>query len=247
MQEVDMNSPLFQRELEKTQLFADKVNKQFGFVPNPNNEVNEGVIMGLTRNKILYGKRYCPCFMVIGKTPEEQQAADNRICPCTPALEKEIPEDGTCNCALFCTPEYAQAKAQAKEIEEVVHQHSRGLKQEEANHLLQKEQLDGDELVALMQARELGMVQFTLVDVREKMEWEMLRIEGTDVLLPTSQFYAKAEEVLGDKKEEQLILYCHSGSRSYQVQHAMKTLGFQKVGNLAYGIISYSGQTLEGL
>jgi ferredoxin-thioredoxin reductase catalytic subunit/rhodanese-related sulfurtransferase len=246
MQQIDMNSAEFILELEKTQKFADKVYKQFGFVSNPNEEVNEGVIMGLARNKIIYGKRYCPCFMVIGKTKEEQKAADNRICPCKPALEKEIPEDGLCHCGIFCTPEYAAAQAQEKQIDEVVHQHSRGLKKEEAAILLEKEQLDADELESLLEARSLGMVAFTLVDVREPMEWEMMRIEGTDILLPTSQFYAKAEEVLGGRKKEQLILYCHSGSRSYQVQHAMKSLGFEKIGNLSHGIISFSGEIIRG-
>ena len=246
MQQIDMNAPEFILELEKTQRFADKVNKQFGFVYNPNEEVNEGVIMGLARNRMIYGKRFCPCFMVIGETKEEQKAADNRICPCKPALEKEIPEDGLCHCGIFCTPEYAAAQAKEEEMEEAVHQHSRGLTKEEAEMLVQKEQLDGDELEALTEARTLGMVQFTLVDVREPMEWEMMRIDGTDVLLPTSQFYAKAEEVLGGRKKEQLILYCHSGSRSYQVQHAMKSLGFEKIGNLAHGIISFSGETIRG-
>ena len=246
MQQIDMNSPEFQSELEKTQRFADKVNKQFGFVYNPNEEVNEGVIMGLARNKIIYGKRFCPCFMVIGKTKEEQKEADNRICPCKPALEKEIPEDGLCHCGIFCTPEYAEKEAKNKQIEEVAHQHSRGLKKDEAEMLLQKEQLDGDELEALMEAKEIGMVQFTLVDVREPMEYEMMRIKGTDSLVPTSQFYAQVEEILGAKKKEQLILYCHSGSRSYQVQHAMKELGFERIGNLTNGIISYGGETLRG-
>ncbi len=246
MNQIDMNSPEFQLEIEKTERFVDKVNKQFGFVPNPNDEVNEGVIMGLARNRLIYGKRYCPCFMVIGKSKEEQKAADNRICPCKPALEKEIPEDGLCHCGIFCTPEYAAAQKKEEAIEEVVHQHSRGLRQEEAEHLLQKEQLDGDELEALLEARELGMVDFTLVDVREPMEWEMIHIEGTDILLPTSQFYAKAEEILGGRKKEQLILYCHSGSRSFQVQHAMKSLGFEKIGNLSYGIISFDGKTIRG-
>ena len=38
-----MNSDEFQAELEKTWDFVAKVNKQFGFVQNPNEEVNEGV------------------------------------------------------------------------------------------------------------------------------------------------------------------------------------------------------------
>lgn len=246
MQPIDMNSDEFQAELEKTWTFVDKVNNQFGFVLNPNDEVNEGVAMGLARNKLIYGKRFCPCFMVIGETKEEQKAADNRICPCKPALEKEIPEDGTCHCGIFCTPEYAQAQAQHDAIEEVVHQHSGGLTKEQAQMLLQEEQLDGDELEALVEAKKLGMIDFTLVDTREFMEFQMGHIVGTDVLVPTSQFYAKVEEELAGKKEKAIIVYCHSGSRSYQVQHAMKAMGFTHVCNLRPGIIGYSGETQRG-
>ena len=246
MQPIDMNSDEFQAELEKTWTFVDKVNNQFGFVLNPSEEVNEGVAMGLARNKMIYGKRYCPCFMVIGETPEEQKAADNRICPCKPALEKEIPEDGKCHCGIFCTPEYAKAQMMHDEIEEIVHQHSGGLTKEQAEMLLKEEQLDGDELEALIEARDLGMVHFTLVDTREFMEFQMGHIVGTDVLVPTSQFYAKVEEMLAGKKEEAIIVYCHSGSRSFQVQHAMKSLGFQQISNLRPGIIGFSGEMQRG-
>ena len=246
MQQIDMNSDEFQAELEKTGKFVEKVYKQFGWVPNPNEEVNEGVTMGLARNKLIYGKRYCPCFMVIGETEEERKAADNRICPCKPAIEKEIPQDGLCHCGIFCTPEYAAAQAQHDEIEEIVHTHSKGLTKEQAEILLKEEQLDGDELEALIEARKLGMVDFTLVDTREHMEYQMEHIVGTDKLVPTSQFYAKVEEELAGKKSEPIILYCHSGSRSYQVQHAMKGMGFEQVGNLRPGIIGFSGETQRG-
>ena len=246
MQKIDINSDEFQVELEKTEKFTQKVCDQFGFFYNPNDEVNEGVTMGLARNKIIYGKRFCPCFMVIGETKEEQKKADNRICPCKPALEKEIPEQGYCHCGIFCTPEYAKSQAQKDEIEEIVHQHSRGLTKEEAEILVNKEQLDGDELEALLEARDLGMVNFILVDVREEMEYEMAHIKDTDILIPTSRFYADVEEKLGSKKDKHLILYCHTGSRSYQVQYAMGSLGFKSIGNLTYGIVSYSGDIVRG-
>ncbi len=245
MQQIDLNSPEFQAELENTWKFVQKVNNQFGFVQNPDNEVNEGVAMGLARNKLIYGKRYCPCFLVIGNTPQERKEADNRVCPCKPALEKEIPQDGVCHCGIFCTPEYAKTKAREKELEEAVHQHSRGLTKEEAQQLLKKEQLDGDELEALMEARELGMVSFKLIDVREHMEYQMGHIKGTDELWPTSQFYDWMEKIQS-RKDEYLILYCHTGSRSYQVQHILKAQGFKHIGNLTYGIITYSGEIERG-
>ncbi|MBN2768357.1 MAG: ferredoxin-thioredoxin reductase [Campylobacterales bacterium] len=107
MRQIDMDSDEFKQELEKTQRFADKVCKSFGFVYHPNEDVNEGVLMGLTRHKLLYGRRFCPCFMVI-EANGKFKSADGRICPCKPALEVEIPSEGKCHCGIFCTPEYAQ-------------------------------------------------------------------------------------------------------------------------------------------
>ncbi len=241
---IDVNSDIFQAELEKTWKFVEKVNKQFGFVQNPNEEVNEGVAMGLARNRLIYGKRYCPCFIVQGETKEEQKAANNRICPCTPALEKEIPEDGVCHCGIFCTPEYAKSKALEDKTEEIAHSHSRGLTKEEAELLVKKEQLDSDELESLLEARELGMVDFKLIDVREPMEFQMGNIKGTDELLPTTKFYEWLPEIL-KRKDENIIVYCHTGSRSYQVQQILKREGMN-VGNFSYGIVSYQGEIVRG-
>jgi len=60
MQQIDMNSDEFQAQLEKTWSFVGKVNKQFGWVQNPNEEVNEGVAMGLARNKLIYRSSFVP-------------------------------------------------------------------------------------------------------------------------------------------------------------------------------------------
>jgi len=242
---IDINSDEFQAELEKTWKFVEKVNKQFGFVQNPDEEVNDGVAMGLARNRLMYGKRFCPCFIVQGETEEERKKADNRICPCKPALEKEIPEDGLCHCGIFCTPEYVAQKTAENSAEETAHTHSRGLTQKEADILVNKEQLDGDELESLLEAREIGMVKFTLIDVREPMEFQMGNIKGTDELLPTSQFYDWVNKIQS-RKDEQIIIYCHTGSRSFQVQQILKQQGFKHIGNLTYGIISYSGEIVRG-
>ena len=200
--------------------------------------------MGLARNKMMYNKRFCPCFMV-EEVDGKAQSVDDRICPCKPALEKEIPQDGKCHCGIFCTPEYAKAQAVHDEREEIVHTHSKGLTKEQAQELLKEEQLDGDELESLLEARELGMVDFTLMDVREYMEYQMGHIVGTDCLVPTSQFYAKIEEH-SDKKSSPIIVYCHTGSRSFQVQYAMKSMGFEHVCNLRPGIIAYNGEIQRG-
>ena len=236
---IDMNSPEFQAELEKTIRFTDKVINQFGFAYNPEETINEGVQMGLARNKMMYNKRFCPCFMV-EEVDGKPQSVEGRICPCTPALEHEIPDEGVCHCQIFCTPEYAAKKRMEMGLEEAVHQHSRGLTQEECELLVNNSELDSDELVSLLEARDLGMVKFKLVDVREHMEWQMGHIKGADKLVPTSTFFNTLNEAQLDKNEN-IIVYCHVGSRSAHVARILKDMGYTKIGNLTHGIVSYSG------
>ncbi|MDD3855457.1 ferredoxin-thioredoxin reductase catalytic domain-containing protein [Sulfurimonas sp.] len=237
---IDINSDEFQRELQKTVEFTDKVIKQFDWVYNPQAEVNEGVQMGLARNKMMYGKRFCPCYMV-EVVDEKPRSVDDRICPCKPAIEEELPKDGVCHCGIYCTPEFAQKKKAEMGMEEIVHTHSRGLTKEEAQVLVNEKELDSDELVSLLEARELGMVDFKLVDVREHMEWKMGHIVGADRLVPTSSFFAALEDAKLNK-DENIIVYCHVGSRSAHCARILKDMGYAKIGNLSYGIVSYGGK-----
>ena len=245
MVKIDMESQEFKDELAKTKVFTDKVCDSFGWVYNPNEDVNEGVTMGLARNKIIYNKRFCPCFMVIGETKEERKEADNRICPCKPAIEKEIPEDGACHCGIFVTPEYAKLHGAQESAIEAAHAHSRGLTQDECVALLEKEQLDTDEIQALLEARELKMIDFLLIDVREWMEWKQQRIVGTDYLVPTTSFYQSIDQIDQDK-EKPVVLYCFTGSRSVYCQNVLKDMGWKQVSNYTQGIISYNGETTSG-
>lgn len=240
MMKIDMNSPEFKERMEKTIKFTDKVIKQFNWEYNPQVEVNEGVQMGLARNKMMYNKLFCPCFMV-EEVDGKPQSVDNRICPCPPAIEKEIPETGSCHCGIFVTPEFAAKKRIELGMEEAVHTHSRGLTQEEAELLVTQAELDPDEITSLIEARELGMVKFKLVDVREDMEWQMGHIKGADLLMPTSSFYPSLEESKLEK-DDNIILYCHVGSRSAHVARIMKDMGFKNVSNFTHGIVSYNGE-----
>ncbi len=244
MVQIDIDSDSFRKELEKTRKFVEKVHRELGFVPNPDNDLNENVIMGLARNKIIYGKRYCPCFMVKGKTPQERKTEENRVCPCRPALEKEIPEQGHCHCGIFCTPEYVGQQTEGIGSKNEVKAHSKGITAKSAELLITKEQINGGELEILLEARELEMVNFELIDVREPMEYRMGHIKGVDTILPTSQFYEWFGKIQ-NKKEDHMILYCHTGSRSGQIQHIMKTRGFKHVGNLMGGIVSYTGEIVR--
>ena len=112
MQQLDMNSDEFKNELIKTKKFTDKVCESKGWLYSPNEDVNEGVIMGLARHKLLFGRRFCPCFMVEPHENKEGKfkSVDDRTCPCKPAIEKEIPQDGVCHCQIFCTPEFFEKK-----------------------------------------------------------------------------------------------------------------------------------------
>ncbi|WP_419765486.1 MAG: ferredoxin-thioredoxin reductase catalytic domain-containing protein [Arcobacter sp.] len=244
IKKIDINSDEFQTTFELTKQFTDKVCEEHGFVYNPEDDVNESIQMGLTRNKLIYDNRYCPCFMVIGETQEEKDKADNRLCPCTPALEKEIPSQGHCHCGIFCTKEYSDTISKTAAIKEEV-THSKGFTKEECENILKKSQISALEVEALLEARELGFINFNLVDTREWMEWVGHRIKGTDYLVPTTSFY-QSIEVLDDKKNIPVVVYCHSGSRSAYCQTIMLSNGFKSVCNLDYGIMTYQGELLSG-
>ncbi|MCV6608408.1 MAG: rhodanese-like domain-containing protein [Campylobacterales bacterium] len=239
IKKVDPESAEFKEEFEKTSAFTDKVLKQFEYVYHPDTEIVTSIRNGLTRNKLIYGKRYCPCFFVTGKKEED------RVCPCQPALKEEIPNEGRCHCGIFCTPEFAKLQVDSETAEEAAHQHSRGLTKDECNAILANEQLDSDEIESLLEARELGMVEFEIVDVREWMEYQSMRIKGVDHLIPTTSFYESVEKLKG-KEDLPLIVYCHVGSRSAYCQKVLKDMGFNKVGNLTRGIVSYRGELDRG-
>ncbi len=242
---IDINSEEFKAERAKTENFVKTVQEKRGWVNHPNAEINESVIIGLTRNQVIYGTRYCPCFMVVGETKEERREHDNRICPCKPAVQKEIPEEGRCHCGIYCTPEHAESARIQESAEITAHEHSRGLTKEECEAILREREIDSDDLEALLEARKIGFVQFNLVDVREWNEWARKRIDGTDYIIPTTSFYESIAK-LDDQKDTPTIVYCFSGSRSAQCQMAMKDLGFAQVANLDRGIMSWKGAVLRG-
>ena len=240
MKVVDINSPEFQQEFVKTEKFAHKVVEQFGWAFNPDEEVVERVLKGLTNNKLLYGKRFCPCFIVEEKDGR-YVSVDNRICPCPQAIEKEIPEDGICHCGIFCSPDYETSHTKEHQNIEI-----EGLSVNELERILEKEQILGEELEILLKARDAGLVKFYLIDIREPFEYQMMRIKGTDELLPISRVQYDLDKWM-KYKDERIIIYCHVGSRSGYLQRALQQqLGFNKVGNLTYGIADYFGEVERG-
>lgn len=120
-----------------------------------------------------------------------------------------------------------------------------GLSKSECLSLLEQDEIDSEQLISLLKARENEVVDFILVDVREPFEWVNTRIKGTDYLVPTSSFYNSLEP-LNSKKSDYIVLYCRSGNRSSHCQHAMYQMGFKKVINLSYGIICFQGDLEQG-
>lgn len=242
---IDVESNEFKEEYKKTETFVQEVCGKFKFVQNPEKEISDSIKMGLTRTQMIYGKKYCPCFMVVGQTEEEREKESNRVCPCVPALTEEIPSMGHCHCAIFCTEEYAASVGVNNSAVEISHTHSRGLTKDECQALLTKEHIDGDELEALIEARDIGFVDFVLVDTREWMEFKSKMIVGTDYLVPTTSFYDALSQI-EDFKNKDIVVYCFSGSRSAYCQHVMKQIGYKNVVNLEYGIMTYRGKTARG-
>jgi rhodanese-related sulfurtransferase len=89
------------------------------------------------------------------------------------------------------------------------------------------------------------MVDFTLVDVREWMEYKARRIKGTDFLVPTTSFYQALSQI-DNKKEDNIVVYCFSGSRSAYCQQIMSSMGYKYITNLQYGVVSYNGEVEQG-
>ena len=75
-----------------------------------------------------------------------------------------------------------------------------------------------------------------LLDVREPWEFELARIEGSE-LIPMSQLEGRFTEL--DPSSETVVI-CHHGNRSSYVAMALQRAGFENVLNLEGGLDAYS-------
>jgi rhodanese-related sulfurtransferase len=108
--------------------------------------------------------------------------------------------------------------------------------------MLNKNEINSNELVRLLEKRKNSEVDFLLVDVRENDEYNMGHIDGVDVLKPTSSFGEWAAQLLETTKDKKVIFTCRSGNRSGQVAHIFKANGHKGAINHAGGIISFGGK-----
>jgi len=110
------------------------------------------------------------------------------------------------------------------------------------HELLAQDNVNSEDLEALLKAREEGKADFLLIDVREDMEYEAGHVEGVDMLKPTSSFQQWAEQLFNEAKDKTIIFTCRTGARSGQVQNVFKSNGHEKVINHYGGIVSYRGE-----
>ena len=75
-----------------------------------------------------------------------------------------------------------------------------------------------------------------LLDVRERWEFELARIEGS-TFIPMSELGERYTEL--DPGSETVVI-CHHGIRSSYVAQALQGAGFEKVLNLEGGLDAYS-------
>lgn len=75
-----------------------------------------------------------------------------------------------------------------------------------------------------------------ILDVREPMEYETARIEGS-VLIPLGELTARANEL---NPNQEIVTLCHHGMRSQAGLGILVGQGFRAVKNLTGGIDAYS-------
>ena len=82
-----------------------------------------------------------------------------------------------------------------------------------------------------------------VIDVREAHEWEIVHIEGAQ-LIPLGTLAARMNEL--DSAEE-LVLHCKSGARSARAVELLRGAGFRKLKNLKGGILAWAEQVDSSL
>lgn len=78
--------------------------------------------------------------------------------------------------------------------------------------------------------------KFRLIDVREKWEFDTAKIEQAE-LMPLSIFLDHFDKL---DPQDNLVIMCHHGNRSFQVCAYLAKAGFKNVSNLDGGIDAWS-------
>ena len=96
--------------------------------------------------------------------------------------------------------------------------------------------------VAKLKERLDAKEDFFLLDVREQHEYQICNLEGN--LIPLNELPNRIDEL---DKEREIVVHCRSGQRSAQAVMFLQQAGFEKVLNLAGGILAWSDQIDPGM
>jgi rhodanese-related sulfurtransferase len=99
-------------------------------------------------------------------------------------------------------------------------------------------ELSAQQLKAHLDAcqQETDRQQPLLLDVRQPWEYEICRIENSQ-LIPMSQIPAAVEEL---DKERETVVICHHGIRSRSVGRYLEQAGFRNIINLSGGVAQWA-------
>ncbi len=75
--------------------------------------------------------------------------------------------------------------------------------------------------------------EVVLLDVREPVEFQINKLPGKPILMPTAQVPFRVNEL---STADSIVVYCHTGQRSARITNFLKEMGFSKVKNLEGGI-----------
>ena len=84
-----------------------------------------------------------------------------------------------------------------------------------------------------------------MVDVREKEEWDDVRIPGAQ-LMPISNFMEEKQKL--NDKNAKIVLICRSGPRSLRAADILEEEGYSDINNLVGGVMEWmdEGFDIEG-
>ena len=97
----------------------------------------------------------------------------------------------------------------------------------------QAENITSQELIALQKRHE----PFTLIDVRERNEWDAGHIEGAIHIAKGLLPFTIRDHV--PDIHAPIVVYCASGARSSMARSELRTLGYTNVKNLEGGYTGY--------
>lgn len=104
------------------------------------------------------------------------------------------------------------------------------------NEKINKDEITAKELKKMMENNE----DFILMDVREKAEQDMCKIENAKLASFTEIVKGNLKIFNNIGKNKKIVLYCHTGNRSAYVLNLLKKKGYKDVKNLIGGIDAWA-------